>query len=222
MKKVITTALMCAFLADASLSVFSLDWELPIMTLKYELAQGSREDPDEELMMPSSLRNTVSLRIKEAADPAVFELTLRCSLKDYYLAAGDFNSLLVEHEQTWRTNDWLKIGILLGGKKVAFPEFDENGLPKSYLSLKAGTNAVMAIAPGTNLDAGLTARYDVAENEARTFQVYVASAGLATRLDSWMLGARYRGEFRLPLGESSAAARLSYNTCSLTLQWDPN
>jgi len=217
MKKVV-----CAILACVCLPVFALDWELPVMTLRYEVAQGSREDPDEELMMPSSLRNTVSLRIKEAADPAVFELTLRCSLKDYYLAAGDFSYLELEHEQTWRTNDWLKVGFTLGGKKVAFPEFDENGLPKSYWSLKAGTNAVASIVPGTNLEGGFAARCDLAENDGRTFQVYVASAALTTRLDSWMLSARYRGEFRLPLGESSATARLSYNTCSLTMQWDPN
>lgn len=217
MKKVV-----CAILACLGLPLFALDWELPVLTMRYELAQGSREDPDEELMMPSSLRNTVSLRIKEAADPAVFELTLRCSLKDYYLSAGDFSYLELQHEQTWRTNDWLKVGFVLGGKKVAFPEFDESGLPKSYLSLKAGTNAVMSIVAGTSLEGGLTARYDVAESDARTFQVYVASAALATRLDSWMLAARYRGEFRLPLGESSATGRLSYNTCTLTLQWDPN
>lgn len=217
MKKVI-----CAVLACTSLPAAALDWELPVVTMKYELAQGSREDPDEELMMPSSLRNTVSLRLREAAAPAVFELTLRCSLKDYYLATGDFSYLELEHEQTWRANDWLKVGFTLGGKKVAFPEFDEDGLPKSYLSLKAGTSASASIARGTSLEGGLAARYDVAENDSKTFQVYIASAALATRLDSWQLAARYRGEFRLPLGESSGAARLSYNTCSLTLQWDPN
>ncbi|HVP19852.1 MAG TPA: hypothetical protein VMU36_12745, partial [Spirochaetia bacterium] len=49
----------------------ALDWEPPVFTLRYELADGIREDLEEEALLPSSLRNTVSFRIKETADPAV-------------------------------------------------------------------------------------------------------------------------------------------------------
>ena len=211
-----------ALLACACLPAGALDWELPVLTMKYEMAHGTREDPEEELLMPSSLRNTVSLRIKEAADPAVFELTVRYSLKDYYMATGDYGYLEIEHEQVYKVSDLLKLGFTLGGKKVDFPEFDAEGLPRDYLSLKGGTSATVQLAKGTSLEGGLSMRYDLAENSGRAFQAYVVSTGLATRLDNWQVSARYRGEFRLPLDDASGVARFAYNTCSLTVQWDPN
>ena len=200
----------------------ALDWELPVLTLKYELAHGIREDVEEELLLPSSLRNTVSMRLREAADPAVFDLTLRYSLKDYYMATGDYGYLEVEHEQAWRVNDALKVGFLLGAKKVDFPELDVEGWPKDYVSFKIGPTAAFALAEGTKIDGGLSIRYDLAENSARSFQSYVVSTGISSHLAGWQIGARYRGEFRLPFDQSSAVAQFAYNTCSLTLQWDPN
>ncbi len=223
MKKVVVFTLAFAgLIAFPCLPATALDWELPVWTMRYELAQGSREDPDEELMFPSSIRNTVSLRMKEVADPAVFNLTMRYSLKDYYLNAGDYSYLEIEHEQSWRLADSLKLGFTLGGKNVDFPEPGETGLQKSYLSLKGGSNVIVELLKGTNLEGGLSTRYDLARDPAREFQAYVASMALSTRLDDWHVSARYRGEFRLPLGEASAIARSAYNTCSLSLQWDPN
>ena len=65
---------------------------------------------------------------------------------------------------------------------------------------RAGTSATVQLVKGTSLEGGLSARYDLAENPARAFQAYVVSTGLAHALDDWQLSARYRGEFRLPLG----------------------
>lgn len=172
--------------------------------------------------MPSSMRNTVSLRVKEVAHPAVFGLTMRYSLKDYYLTAGDYSYLEIEHEQSWRLADSLKLGFIVGGKNVDFPEPGEGGILKSYVSLKGGSNLVVELFEGTDLEGGLTARYDLARDAAREFQAYIASMALSTRLDDWQVTARYRGEFRLPLGPTSAITRSAYNTCSLNLQWDPN
>ncbi len=217
MKKCLFLLMTCLCLpADA------LDWELPVFTLRYELAHGVREDPEEETLLPSSLRNTASLRIKEVADPAVFDLTVRYSLKNYFLATGDYSYLELEHEQSWRVSDALKLGFLVGAKKVDFPDPDAEGWVKDYLSFKVGPTASLEIAEGTKLDGTVSARYDMAENQARSFQAYVLSTGLTTRMDGWQVAARYRGEFRLPFDQASAVGRLGYNTCSLNLQWDPS
>jgi hypothetical protein len=217
MTKVIIPAVFACLCLPAS----ALDWDLPVFTLKYELAHGIREDPEEELLLPSSLRNTVSLRIKEAADPAVFDLTLRYSLKDNFMAVGDYGYLEVEHEQTWRMSDPLRLGFLLGAKRVDFPELDENGWAKNYLSLKFGPTGSLDLAKGTKIDGSLRLRYDLADNPGKSFQAYVVSTGISSRLHGWQLAARYRGEFRLPFDQASEVSQLAYNTCSLTLQWDP-
>ena len=205
-----------------SLPVGALEWQLPIFTLRYELAHGIREDVEEEQLLPSSIRHTVSLRIKEEADPAVFDLTLRYSSKDYFRATGDYEYFEAEHEQAWKVSDALKLGFFLGGKKVDFPELDPDGWAKDYVSFKLGPTAALSLADGTKIDGSVRLRYDVAENPGRSFQAYVVSTGISSRLDGWQLSARYRGEFRLPFDQASAVAQFAYNTCSLTLQWDPS
>jgi hypothetical protein len=222
MKKGVIPLLVCFCIPAAAAASQALDWELPVFTLRYELAHGIREDPEEELLLPSSLRNTVSLRIKEEADPAVFNLTVRYSIKDYYMAAGDYGYFEVEHEQAWRVNDPLKLGFLLGMKKVDFPEVGADGWVKSYISFKAGPTAALTFAGGTRLDAGLSARYDLAENDNRSFQAYIVSTGVSSRLSGWLLAVRYRGEFRLPFDQASSVGQLAYNTCSFTITWDPS
>jgi hypothetical protein len=217
-----TKVIISAVFACLCLPAGALDWELPVFTLRYELAHGIREDPEEELVLPSSLRNTASLRIKEVADPAVFDLTLRFSQKDYFMTAGDYGLFELQHEQTWRMNDAFSLGFLLGAKKVDFPEPDSDGWVKDYLSFKVGPTATMKLGGGTRIDGSVAARYDLAENQARSFQAYVLSTGVTSRLEGWQLTARYRGEFRLPFDQASAVGQLLCNTCSLTLQWDPS
>jgi hypothetical protein len=220
MKKGIIPLLACLFMP--SVDSAALDWTPPVLTLKYELAHGIREDPEEETLLPSSLRNTVSLRVKEEADPAVFDLTVRYSLKDYFMATGDYAYFEADHEQAWRVSDPLKLGFMLGMKKVAFPEPDVEGWAKSYVSFKAGPTAALTFAGGTRLDASLSARFDLAENDDRSFQAYVVSTGVSSRLSGWLLSVRYRGEFRLPFDQASTVGQLAYNTCSFSLTWDPS
>ena len=215
MKKGIALLLACS-----CLPAWCLEWKLPVFTLKYEAAQGSSEDPDDEWLMPSSLRNTVSLRMKEEADPAVFGFTMKYSAKEYFQQAGDYTYFALDHDGSVRLSDILRLEYLLGGKRTAFP--GAAGLSKDYLSLKAGSSATLKLAKGTSIDAGLNARSDLADTAARALQVYALSAGFVSRLGEWQLLARYRGEFRLPLGAQSERGTDAYNTGSVSLQWDPN
>jgi hypothetical protein len=213
---------MVLLLFFACLPAWSLDWKLPVFTLRYEAAEGESEDPDDETLQPSSLRNTVSLRVKEDVESASFGLTLRSSMKDYYLQAGDYSYLDLEHDGTFHLGEAWKLGYLMGMKGKSFPELDWQGLPKDTLALKAGMNAAFTVVKGTTLEAGTAGRWELADNAQDSLQAYVLTAGFSTRLGEWLLGARYRGEYRLPLGSSSGVGSSTYNMGSVSLQWDPN
>lgn len=213
---------VCALLALTCLPAWSLDWKLPVVTMRYEVAGGGTEDPEDETFEPTSLRNTVTLRVKEEADPATFGLGLTMSAKDYYQQSGDYSYVKVEHDASVRLGKPWKLGYSLGAKWMEFPQLDSNGLPKDALSLSAATNAVLRLDRGTSLDAGVGGRFSLTENPADALQAYTAAAGISARLGDWLLAARYHGEVRIPLGGASAAGLGTYHTGSVSLQWDPN
>jgi hypothetical protein len=209
-------------LAIGVLPAWSLDWELPVFTMRYEVTGGENEDPDDETLQPSSLRNIVSLRVKESADPAAFGLTLTAADKDCYLESGDYSYLKVDHDATLRLSKAWKIGYVIGSKWMDYADLDSEGLSKDLVSVNAGAAATLTIAPGTSIEAGLAGRFALADNPQDARQTYVPTAELSTRLGEWLLTTRYRGEFRLPFGGESATSQSSYNTGSISLQWDPN
>ncbi len=191
-------------------------------TLRVESAAGTAEDPDEETLLPSSVRNTVSLRMREEADPAVFGLTLRGSWKDYFQQAGDYSYVEVEQDGSLRLADSVKLGYTVSAKDMAYPELDSQGLPKDALALKAGATAAFTVVKGTTLEAGLSGRWELAVNGARSQQAYVVSASLNSRIGEWLFGARYRGELRLPMGSESGVTSSMYHIGGISLEWDPN
>jgi hypothetical protein len=213
---------MCALLALACLPAWSLDWKLPVVTVKYEAAGGSSEDLDDDTFEPSSLRNTVSFRLKEEADPAVFGLGVVMSAKDYYQQSGDYSYLKVEQDGSVRLGKPWKLGYALAAKWMDYPQLDSSGMPRDVLGLSAAVNGAVRLDRGTTLEAGLAGRCLLAEDPADALQAYAAVAGFSARLGDWLLSARYRGELRLPLGDASAAGLDMYHTGSLSLQWDPN
>jgi len=223
MKKV-TRALAAAivFTAGSAVPASSLDWNLPVVTVRYEVAGGATEDPDDDTLESSSLRNTVSLRVKEEVDPATLSLGLVLSGKDYYQQAGDYSYVKLDHEAMFRIADPWKLGYTLGAKWMAYPGMDSDGLSRDLLWLSAGASTAVKLAPGTGLDAGLAGRFALTDNAADARQVYAASAGLSTHVGDWLFAARYRGEARLPLGGASRWSPSLYNTASMSVQWDPN
>ena len=206
-----------ALMALACLPAWSLDWKLPIFTVRYEVAGGGSEDPDDETFEASSLRNTVTFRVKEEADPATFGLGLTMSAKDYYQQSGDYSYLRVEHDASTRVGEAWKVGYLLGAKWMEYPQLDSFGLSRDALSLNAGGTAAVRLAPGTTFEAGVAGRFSMTEDPADALQAYIGSAGFSTRFGDWLLTARYRGEFRFPVSGLD-----TYHTGSLSLQWDPN
>ncbi len=211
-----------ALLLLSCLPAWSLDWNLPVFTVRYEVAGGAVEDPDDDSLEASSLRNTVSFRLKEESDLAALGLGLVLSGKDYYRQSGDYSYLKVEHDAVFRLSDPWKLGYALAAKWMRYPEPDSLGMSKDALWLSAGATTAVRLAPGTGLEAGVTGRFALTDDPADARQGYAASAALSTRVGEWLLGARYRGEVRLALGSASLASPDLYHTASLSLRWDPN
>jgi hypothetical protein len=209
-------------MALACLPAWSLDWNLPVFTMRYEVAGGGVEDPDDDTIEPSSLRHTVSLRMKEEADPAAFGLGFTMSAKDYYQQTGDYSYFKVEHDGSVHVGDSWRLGYAMGLKQMQYPETDSHGLSKDVLSLNAGATAALRLSRETSLDAAAGARFSLAENEADAAQAWTASAGFSTRLGDWLFAGRYHGQFRLPLGAAADPGLDTYHTASISLQWDPN
>jgi hypothetical protein len=224
MKKVVLSALAaaCAALCAAAPAPRP-DWKLPVLTLKYELTGGSIEspDPDEDILIPSSLRNTVSLRLKEDG-PVDLGLSLRYSSKDYLVQSGDYQYLSVEHDGKVPVTGALDAGYLLGVRWLSSPELDSDGFSRDYVALKGGLGADLEIARGTSVSLDAAGQWDVHQADPKSRQVYGASLGFTSRLGQWNLSARYRGEARLALGAASAVDPSILNVGSLSFQWDPN
>ncbi|MCX7039110.1 MAG: hypothetical protein NT005_08265, partial [Spirochaetes bacterium] len=199
-----------------------LDWKLPVVTAKYEVAGGASEDEEDGTLVPNSTRNTVSLRIKEDALPAGLGLTLRYSVKDYVEENSDYSYIQADQDTTLRLSPLLKLGAAVGGKYATFGQLDAGGLSKDYLALKGGLDATFSLAKGTSLDAGLDARFSLAEEASKSKQAYTVSTGFSSRLGEWTASARYRGEFRFSLGAENPARAAANNQGSFSLQWDPN
>ena len=219
MEKGVLLAFAFAFSCAAATG---LDWKLPVVTARYEVAGGASEHEEDGTLIPDSTRNTVSLRIKEDASPAGLGLTLKYSVKDYVEENSDYSYVQVDQDAALRLSPLLKLGVLVGGKYATFGQLDGDLLSKDYLALKGGLDATFSLAKGTSLDAGLDARFSLAKEPSKTNQAYTVSTGFSTRLGEWTASARYRGEFRLGLGVANLAGLKANNQGSFSLQWDPN
>ncbi len=200
----------------------ALDWELPVWSLKSELAQGAAQDEEEGSLAPTALRSTTTLQLREDAHPLALGLFLRLSAKDYLAMAGDYGYLELGQDARLALTDRLRVGYEVGVKSVQFPELDGSGLSKDYLALRSALDARLSIATGSALELALDGRWEPFEEPVKARQRYAASAALGVRLGQWDLEARWRGELRLPLGSASSEPASTLHTGSITLQWDPN
>lgn len=224
MKKETVPMIALALCLSCSAAASAQGWKLPVFTVRYEVSEGTVEnpEPDEDILIPSSLRHTVSLSVKEAARPLTLGLVVRYSAKDYLLQSGDYSYLSLDQDTKLAVFDFLDVGLAFGGKWAYSPEPDSDGLSKNYTALKTRAETGIKLFRGTALDIGIAAEYDLYTAEVKTRQLYSAGVGLSSRLGEWLLSGRYRGVFRMPLGEPSTVGDSFLNEGSFSLQWDPN
>jgi len=200
---------------------WALDWELPVVTLKGEVAEGAAEaDAEAGGLEPSSERVTVTLTVRESADPLDLSWIVRWSDKTWPTQAGDYEYLETVHEARLAATDTLRLTAGAGVKRMRHPE---GGVPSTdWTAVQAKIGADLEVARGTTLEAGLDGRWEMHDDEAESRQRWTGSATLSTRLGGWQLDVRWRGEFRLPLGGATGVETSTLQTGSASLRWDPN
>jgi hypothetical protein len=197
---------------------WALDWELPVLTLKGEVSGGALEsDIEEGDLEPSSRRLTVTLTIRESADPLDLAWVIRASAKDWLTQAGDYEYLDAVQEARFAFSRRLRLSGEAGLKRMAYP--DTGG---GWTALHARIGADLAALRAMSLGIGLDGRWEWHADPADSRQRWTVSAAVTSRFGQWQLDARWRGEFRFPLGGATAVSASSLNLGSVSVRWDPN
>jgi hypothetical protein len=209
------------FWLAAAAAGWALDWELPVVTLKGEASGGAAElDAEEGSLEASSRRATVTLTIRESADPLDLAWVVRWSAKDWLAQAGDYGYLDAAQEARFAVSKQLKLSGLAGVKRMEHPE---GGTPSTdWTAIHARLGADIAVLRSSSLEMGIDGRWEIHDDSAESRQRWTGSAAFTTRFGGWQLDARWRGEFRLPLGGATGVEESTLHTGSVSLRWDPN
>ena len=198
---------------------------LPVFYLKYSGGVGQEEiEEDDAGLEPASLRNSVSLRIKEEISPAlVTDLTVFYSTKDYHVQAGDYSYFYLKPQVSYDLTDRVTLATELRSKWVFYPDqVDADGESKDYLSLTGGLETIYKPRTGTRITASVKSNFDLYENETRQEQSHAFGLRIQSRLDAVIVGANYRGTFYTPLGAANPDTDALSHEFGASLTWDTN
>ena len=215
-------AAVAAFLLLGA-TVLAQDAKLPVFYLRYSGGVGSEEPEEDVGLEPASLRNSVSLRIKEEFSRAmVSNLTLFYSTKDYYDQAGDYTYFYLKPEISYDLTDRVTLETEIRSKWVYYADRDSDDLSKDYLELTGGLATTYEPVRGTRITGSLRSGFDLYENEAKSEQSYALGLRILSRLHSVTVGGNYRGILYTPLGSASEESRNLTSEFGVSLNWDPN
>ncbi len=209
------------FWLAAAAGGWALEWELPVVTLKGEVSGGTLEsDAEEGVLEPSSRRATATLTIRESADPLDLAWVIRWSAKDWLTQAGDYDYFEAAQEARVAVSERLKLSGEVGMKRMEHPQ---GGIPSTdWTAIRARLGSDLVVLRGTSVELGIDGRWEIHDDPAESRQRWTGSAAFTTRLGGWQLDARWRGEFRLPLGDAAGVEASTLHTGSVSLRWDPN
>jgi len=207
------------FWLAAAAGGWALDWELPVVTLKGEMSAGAVEvDEEENELELASYRTTVTLTVRESADPLDLAWVVRWSDKrwpDDEVRNYDYRDVV--QEARLAVSKRLKLSGEASVKRM-----DRLNSDTDWTALRAKLGADLAVLKNTSLEIGIDGRWEIHDLAKDSRQRWTGSAAFTTRFDGWLLAARWRGEFRFPLGTGSDEEQRTLNTASVSLRWDPN
>ena len=209
----------------ASVFLPAQDVKLPVFYLRYSGGLGAEQLEEEaEELDPSSLRNSVSLRIKEEFSPLLTtNLTLYYSTKDYYEQSGDYEYFYLKPEISYDLTDRLTLGGEFRSKWVVYDEPGSDGESKDYVALTGGVSTVYKPRTGTRITTTFKSNFDVYENDTKSLQSYAGGLRVESRVQNGTtLGANYRGTGYSALGSASEASRRATHEFGVSVTWDPN
>ena len=155
--------------------------ELPVVTLKYDGSTGTEEDEEEGVLIPSSLKNGFSLKVREEFSEQVkADLLMVYVIKDYFEGAGDYSyyylkpALYLALRERWN----LDLSFRSKWHNYAYP--DSRDLPKDYLALTPALTLAFKPVKGTKISAALKGDYGLYQNETKTRQAHAMSLRLST------------------------------------------
>ncbi len=222
---VVGVFLLAAALGVAQQAHQARQAKLPVFYLRYTAGIGMEEPDYEEAaaLEPSSVRNSVSLRIKEELSRAlVGNLTLYYSTKDYKDGIADYRYFYLKPEMSLDLTDRLTLETELRSKWVSYDEPASATVSSDYLQLTGGVSTTYEPVRGTRITGLVKSGFDLYENDAKSQQTWAAGLRVLSRLDGVTVGASYRGTLYTPLGAASAESTSLTNELGVTLTWDPN
>ena len=105
---------------------------------------------------------------------------------------------------------------------MAQDELDSNDLPKNYTALRAKTQLTFKPIVGVKIIPLLQGAWNVYGNATKNRQTYDVGLGVDGRVGQFILGADYRGAFRMALGTGSEVTDRFNHTFGVDVTWDPN
>ena len=199
---------------------------LPVTTLRYEAAQGAEQDEEDGVVEPEYLRHSLSMRVKEEFSAALdAALLVRYSRKDFFGAGTDYAYWLFSPELVLRRRGEWRFGASLPIRLVDYQPAEEGFTGRDLASLGARLEAALDLTPRSSLSSYLRGTAELADDPAESRQLYTLGLGLESRLggeEGWLLGVRYAGTGRFPLGARSTQVPDYYHLGALSLTWDPN
>ncbi len=199
--------------------------KLPVFYLRYTGGVGF-EEPDYEdaaALEPSSVRNSVSLRIKEELSrDLVGNLTLYYSTKEYKDGTADYSYFYLKPEMSVDLTDRVNLETELRSKWVSYEESASTTTPSDYLELTGGVATTYEPVRGTRITGLVRGGFDLYKDEAQSQQSWAAGLRVLSRLDGVTLGASYRGTLYTALGAASTESASLTNEFGVSLTWDPN
>ncbi len=213
--------ILCVFIGMSFL-VWGFSLDIPDLSFRYDILQGSDEDEDSGELFPSSMRHSFVFGIKEKFDRSLWSnFRVGYVIKDFLQdqSGGDYNYVKISDNISWRVTDTLKLGFSFMGKRIFFSELDRYGFSKDYYLLGGKIGTDFKLFSNVVLNSWFRSNTYLNLYEKKSREELSLSGGITSKVDNFSLALRYRGTLRMPIGTNGETDRSFLNYGSFSLKW---